>query len=370
MQLVGVQSLCYGIYLLFSGILQGDEKIMYLNQRTLNLPVKQVNLRVVDFESEISIDTLYQYISAEGFPIYYSRNIRTNVCFDNKCRLLDIIVYWNLTGRYLGFELPEEEYLSKTDHDPFTEEEYVRLNELLLNPTSPLGQYSYKELIMEAVSTTEEVDGVSGATSKEVLEFVVKGAAYTTHKLYEVIYGPTKTEIANWTKESFTSEFLTTLLQSENYSDVVWVLENIRGKLTLYPELRNQLFSFIEGADFTLSEKAIHVLVAADLEDIALQRNLADFAVSTDAGKRKWILELFQHTEQLHGNIPTIFNGAVSQLDVPSIVKLLEIYTVHKIQSKETIKMARTLSRSKNAYLANKASLYLTFLSAQTNTIY
>lgn len=352
------------LYGLVLGILEGDEKIVYLNQRTLDFPINEVNLRVVDFESEISIDTLYQYVSAEGFPIQYTRNIRTNVCFDNKCRLLDIIVYWNLTGRYLGFELPEEEFLSKTDHDPFTEAEYDRLNDLLLNPTSPLGQYSYKELILESASTTEEVDGVSGATSKEVLEFVVEGAAYTTHKLYEVIYGPTKTEIANWTKESFTSEFLTALLQSENYSDVVWVLENIRGELTLYPELRNQLFSFIEGADFTLSEKAIHVLVATDLEDIALQRDLADFAVSTDVGKRKWILELFQRTEKLHGDIPTIFNRAVPQLDVPSIVKLLEIYTIHKVQTEETLMMVAILSQSKNTYLANKARLYLNSLSA------
>lgn len=362
MQLVGVQSVWFGIYLLLLGILQGDEKIMYINQRTLDLPVKQVNLRVVDFESEISIDTLYQYISAEGFPVYYSRNIRTNVCFDNKCRLLDIIVYWNLTGRYLGFELPEEEYLSKTDHDPFTEEEYVRLNELLLNPTSPLGLYSYKELLLESASNAEEVDGVSGATSKEVLEFVVEGAAYTTHKLYEVIYGPTKTEIANWTKEGFTPEFLEALLKSESYSDVIWVLENIRGKLAAYPELRDQLFTFVRGDDFTLSEKAINVLVAADLLDKDFQLDLANFAVDTDAGKRKWIMDLFLQAEHLDPTIPAIFNARVHQVDIPSIVKLLEIYTAHKVYTEETLEIVLQLSESKNGYLANKAKSFLSVI--------
>ena len=341
------------------GILQGDGKIVYLNQKTIDLPVKQVNLRVVDFESEISMDTLYQYLSVEGFPLHYSRNIRTNVCFDDKCRLLDIVVYWNLTGRYLGFELPEEEYLSKTDHDPFTKEEYVRLNDLLLNPTSPLGQYSYKELILESSSNGEEVDGVSGATSKEVLEFVVEGAAYTTHKLYEVIYGPTKTEIVNWTKERFTFKFLEAVLQSENYSDKIWVLENIRGELERFPELKDQLITFIREEDFTLSEKAINVLVPADLLDSRLQIELAEIAVATDVGKRKWILELFLDAGEINPEILPLFNSHVPNLEIPAIVKLLEIYTTHQVDTDETLTMVRELSESKNAYLANKAKAFL-----------
>lgn len=54
-------------------------------------------------------------------PLNYSMDLHTGICFDNKCRPLKIVVYWNITGRYLGFELLDGEYLSKYDHEPFSE---------------------------------------------------------------------------------------------------------------------------------------------------------------------------------------------------------------------------------------------------------
>jgi hypothetical protein len=44
-------------------------------------------------------------------------------------RPLDIILHWSISGRYLGFEMPKGEFLSKTDHDPFSRKEYLQLNE-------------------------------------------------------------------------------------------------------------------------------------------------------------------------------------------------------------------------------------------------
>jgi len=181
--------------------------IQYINDKTLTIEAVEIEKKVIDFEEEISLDTLYGHMSDKGAPVFFSRNVVTSVCFDGKCRLLDVIVYWNPTGRYLGFELPEKEYLSKHDHEPFTEEEYIRLNALLADPFLPLGGYSYNEIVMESSKASnsesqyeeEEIDGVSSATSKFILDFVVEGAAYTTYKLWHLIYGPTSGVIKKWT---------------------------------------------------------------------------------------------------------------------------------------------------------------------------
>src|SRR3546814_5039171 len=63
-----------------------------------------------------------------GFPVAYYRKINTDVCFDGKCRMLKVSLYWNVTGRFLGIELPPGEFLSKSDHEPFTLSEYYRMN--------------------------------------------------------------------------------------------------------------------------------------------------------------------------------------------------------------------------------------------------
>src|SRR5690606_20261779 len=71
----------------------------------------------------IGQDTLFQAVTATGEPLVYYRHLIREVCFDGQCRLLNVLLYWDITGRYLGFELPAGEFLSKTEHEPFTTRE-------------------------------------------------------------------------------------------------------------------------------------------------------------------------------------------------------------------------------------------------------
>jgi len=98
---------------------QDSGKISYFQPQTL---MDQADT-VVGFPSMTDgiPDTLFQIRSANGYPIAYYKKIFTGVCFDSECRMLDIVLYWNITGRYLGFELPEGEFLSKSDHQAFSE---------------------------------------------------------------------------------------------------------------------------------------------------------------------------------------------------------------------------------------------------------
>ena len=166
---------------------RSDQPTRYFLSRTLPFTPTEVQAFTFDFDDELLDDTLFQTMSKEGFPLSYHRRLKTSVCFDDKCRLLDVAIYWNITGRYLGFELPEKEYLSKTDHEPFTAGEYERLNALLADEQSPLGNMSYEELVPRPYFTVKGIDGVTSATAKNVLDYIVKGAAYTTYKMWHFI---------------------------------------------------------------------------------------------------------------------------------------------------------------------------------------
>src|SRR5690606_32271557 len=83
---------------------QHEGSIHYFTEPTLLHDVYGVHRIPID-TGDVSApkDTLFQLLSREGKPVSYYRKIITEVCFDSSCRLLRVNLYWNVTGRYLGF---------------------------------------------------------------------------------------------------------------------------------------------------------------------------------------------------------------------------------------------------------------------------
>ena len=162
-------------FVFFSSFREEKENWKYTQRPTI-IP-GNIGTHIIAYKDTLSDDSLYLVKTRVHIPIHYFKKIATEVCFDNQCRLLDITVYWNITGRYLGFELPDGEFLSKYDHEPFVANEYERLNELLADPELPLGNISFEKLIQIPEANADSVDGISGATTEDVSKIVVKGAA-------------------------------------------------------------------------------------------------------------------------------------------------------------------------------------------------
>ena len=239
-----------------------EKKLKYNQQPTISCDSNTQKI-VTAFKDTLSNDSLYLASTIEGIPIHYFKKIITEVCFDNECRLLDITVFWNITGRYLGFELIGDEFLSKYDHEPFVSSEYQRLNELLADPNLPLGNISFEKLIEKSESEDDSVDGISGATSLEVSKIVVKGAAYTTYTLWNIVHSSTKDFIGQLTEKQLTPELTDLILKSADISDKVWVLNRIDQPTALNPKLAASLLDIISGSDFFLSYSALNAIKAS-----------------------------------------------------------------------------------------------------------
>lgn len=333
-------------------------KIAYFQSATL---IEEADT-VVGFPSMTDgiSDTLFQVRAASGLPIAYYKKIYTGVCFDNECRMLDIVLYWNITGRYLGFELPEGEFLSKFDHEPFTEGEYERLHSLLADLLSPLGMYAYNELAPKPpVEEEAEVDGITSATSKDILEYVVEGAAFTTYTLRSLVYGQIQDEVENLTRAELSEEMALKILESPDVTDKIWVLSEVPNNLSLSPKLRNAIFNYINNENYSLAERAIHAIDGDELESDTLQMLLLEKFYETDYGLKKLILDKLKEAPQLDDQVKVNLADNLKKWEGALLSNVLDLYIAQKVFDIETCRLVSELLQNDNRYISQKAFNFL-----------
>ncbi|GAB3907489.1 hypothetical protein GCM10028803_41320 [Larkinella knui] len=346
-----------------------QDRIRYFNAPTIPLKPDTVQAFVSHFKDDAGNDTLFQTRSKEGYPVSYFRKIKTSVCFDNKCRLLDIVLYWNVTGRYLGFELPEGEFLSKTEHEPFKPEEYGRLNELLADPFSPLANFSYEELVPKADLAASGLDAVSSATSKNVLDYVVEGAVYTTYKMWHFVYGATQKEVVSLTEKRLSPGFVLKILESPDSGDKIWALNHIRGRVELTSGLRNTLLSFIDNNRFNLAERAINALSPDELKSDSLQLRLFEKFPQTNYALKNLIVTKFKEAPHLNPQVKTALARALKSANGELLSNILDLFKLHRVTDRETGRIIADLLQSPNNFLSQKAFIYLKSANIDDKTV-
>jgi len=359
----------FGALIFILPFLQEPEKKKYTQPSTIPFDEDSLQSYMVDYVDTLSGETLHQVKTKEGMPLYYFSNIKTGVCFDNKCRPLDIIVYWNITGRYLGFELPDEEFLSKYDHEPFTTAEYNRLNTLLADSLLPLGDVSFEELIQQSATNDNHVDGVSGATSKEVLDFVVEGAAYTTHKLWNIIYGSSQDLVISLTEKELTPGFIALILNSPDLSDKIWALHRIDASIEIEAKLENSLMEIIGSDDFFLAYTAINAIQPAHLKSDTLQISLFSKYEDVNHGLKKLIVEKLKEAPKISTEVIKMSWKVLDHINGQQLGTILELYDKHSIHDIETCRWVASLLADDNSFISQKAYNYLSGLDIKDDTI-
>lgn len=156
-----------------------------------------------------------------GLPQMYYSDIETPVCIDGICKPVFIEIYWDLLGSYVGYGVHSEHLLSKYDHEEFEDIDYLKLHQLLRDQHSVLGKRSLESLYdanqvrKEAIKFKgNEVDGITGATRKEVKESVVQGALYSCYTLWYLVREESKKLIEENLAEVYTEDLQNAFLTS------------------------------------------------------------------------------------------------------------------------------------------------------------
>jgi hypothetical protein len=345
-------------FFLFFSFQSNKEKIKRIGQPAISGKILKVIPHYINFSDTISNDTLYAHLGENDIPLKYSRKIICGVCIDGKCRLVNIEIFWNITGRYLGYELPKGEFLSKTEHVKFNAVEYNSLHLLLADPFSPLANYSLDELVPEMDSSINKVDAVSSATIAAVLDYIVEDAVYTTYTLWHIVYGTTKREIEKITSETITSEIALKLLDSSKLEDQAWTLNHIAKRIEISPDLQRKLLDFISGDDIYLASRSLNALKPKALT-YEIQRELSNIFDNVSFLQKRLILQKLKEAPKLHPEIATHFSMKLRTLNSTLTKNLLELFNVHNIKSDEVMVEVAKLLSNKNRFIAKQAFLFL-----------
>ncbi|MDA0195417.1 MAG: hypothetical protein O2951_10285 [Bacteroidetes bacterium] len=155
----------------------------------------------------IEINAIYDSL---GVLSNYNAHIITPVCEEDKCYAIEVDFYWDQIGRFHHYDTVPGKGLTKLDHDPFTESDFIKLKNILNNSNSILASYTKEELVRNTRSS--DVDGVSGATIKEIQESVINGAVYSCFTLWHIANGLAVDSLQKVTKKLFSRELIKNLV--------------------------------------------------------------------------------------------------------------------------------------------------------------
>lgn len=331
-----------------------NKSIFYFTQSTIPKAMSIEDTHTLSFG-----DSLFLVQTKEDIPLYYFQRYQTGVCFDNKCRPLDILIYWNITGRYLGFKLPDGEFLSKTDHEPFKSSEYERMHELLANSELPFSNISFYDIIVDKPKNIATIDGTSGATAANLSKYVVQGAAYTTYTLWNIVYGANRQLIMDNTVNSLTTELIERILKSPDQTDKIWILECINEETEMSSEVLHAMQSQISGDDFYLAYKAIHAIKKNHLSDTKVQDSIITAYPRADHSIKSLIIDKLLDAPFLSEEVIRLTKSLLHEINGKQLGDILKLYDTHKINDKETIEIILELTTHQNFFIANQAKKFL-----------
>ncbi|RAJ12356.1 hypothetical protein [Arenibacter echinorum] len=355
--------------MVLTSFLQEKESIKYWQVATIESSAADEPLIVETYKDTLTNETIFLHKTKDNLPLHYYKKVTGEVCIDQECRLLNIVVYWNITGRYLGFELPKGEFLSKYDHEPFSESEYQRLHQLLADSSMPLDVVSFEKLVEQPNKEQGTADAVSGATSKSVADMVVKGAAYTTYKLWNVINGPTMDLVSELTEKQLTPLLINRILQSPDNSDKLWALNRIVSATELTPDLETSLLEIVSSDDFYLAYSAIQAVEPVHLKATDLQEHLYSMYANVNHSIQKELLKKLGQAPELSLEVVNASRDLLNQLNGQQLDDLLKLYSKHGVNDLETCRSVVRILENENKYISKKAYDFLIGLQIDDATI-
>lgn len=354
----------YGIIIVLAGLslssfIPEKQGIKYMQVATIESSVADEPFLLQTYKDTATNESILLQKTKDKIPLYYFKKIKGEVCLTKECRRLDMLVYWNITGRYLGFELPKGEFLSKYNHEPFTEKEYQQLHELLADESLPLDNVSYEKLLAKPQKKLEKVDGYSGATSKDISKMVVKGAAFTTYKLWNTVNGPTMDLVSQLTENQLSSSLLHRILQSQDITDKLWAIHRMDAVERLTLELQTTLLELISSDDFYLSYTALKAINSTHLNNSELQIRLFSIYQNANQSISTAILKKLMEAPFLSSQIIETSSVLLPQLNGQQLAMLLQLYTKHNITDAAIYRAVVKMLSNENKFISKKAYAFL-----------
>lgn len=232
-------------------------------------------------------------------PEGYVSHIETPVCSDTLCNLMDIRVFWSLSGAYWGFDTITYKPLTKNDHLKFDRKDYEKLHELLLDEQSILRRRHKDDLFDKEVKRVSQVvDAVTGATAKEVKEAVVDGAVYSSYTIYHLVHSQLSAVVREDVRKHLWPGVKEKLSKSDKIDERIFFLKELpREEFDRY---RDDVLQTITDAVPRDRLYVMKKMPKAMWEEAEVQLRLAEIAGQLDIHSLSQYLNQLKETKQLN----------------------------------------------------------------------
>ena len=212
----------YFILIVWIIILSGFKQ-HYIQNRDTSDYSKEV--AIIPGRDSVFLNPVYLTNSIDDLYVYESV-LKTPVCNDTLCQIVQIKVFWDLIGDYIGFDTLAGYPLTKNDHLLFTTEDYNKLQATLKDGNSILGRKSESELLdNNRKRYSQKIDAVTGATDLQIKNAVVDGALYSTYTLWHLVNGDIKNVLINSTINNYNSKMEQQLILSNNIKSIIFAFK-------------------------------------------------------------------------------------------------------------------------------------------------
>jgi len=248
--------------------------------------------------------TLYQLSDKRGFPTGYTMAVDSVICPDETCRISTVNMAWDALGHYQRLELPPGEFLEKGlpagilraaapaaewRGVAFTEADYRKLDEILKDAHSLLGQH--KLAGAGGVHDKDLVDGITGATPAAIRDAVVEGASLTCYNLWHWANGPVAEIAKELTHRQCGEAMLLDFLSSDKPHYVLFALEHLKRHKLFSPPAVQAVNNALRGGDHERIDLGLAFLRAALPAPAAYFDNLGTLITTGNGEGRTYLLD-------------------------------------------------------------------------------
>lgn len=310
-----------------------------------------------DTIDSLSGPEIFELQDDNGLTIWFGRNIYKDVCMSGVCKMIRLWLFWDRAGNFLGFQIYDDEPLTKSDHTLFMDTDYAMLDSILKDTASILKTLSQEELIIVPDSIDPfEIDGYSAATQPALADVIVKDAVYTCHTLWHTVYGPSQKFIDNILTQRLSSEYLKLMLASQKPKYVSWAIKTIEKHLVYHEAFHMQIMQHIKSDNTSISQQALDYFQPRLLENVIVQHQFIQLLSNVNTNIKYEILWKFieygNTDEYVVLDLLKIFNEQYMEIGMYNLILKL-ITPEHLKENEEIVKIIKKMSENENGYIRN-----------------
>ncbi|MCH2208331.1 MAG: hypothetical protein MK132_21010 [Lentisphaerales bacterium] len=314
----------------------------------------------------------------DGHPCGYSMSLVNSVCLDNKCKLVEVTMYWDDAGNYSHLKYPENKPLTKVEHDPFTEEDYLRLDQILKDKKSMLQKHSLAYLAKEPDELKnkkeaddftsflapeeggdEDIDGESKATPAAVKEAVVKDAAWTTWVLWNYANTEIVPILQAETEAHCDPAYIQKTLSSKDWLKIEFMINYLQRKKIYSGAYKNIITKDLEKANIEQIELALDYLKKASKDENSYFKCLIKTLPEQGNYNAALIIDQLAQEENLNEEVLLSLTVTLKQLKYYAIHLSLRTIENKELFSERIEANLLELLDAQNFFIARRAYFFL-----------